>query len=160
MISATSGNELILFIGISLILMLWLSACAVFDLRSHQVPNWLTLPAIPMAFLAAWLTRQSREDTMFEFLFHLVLIILPLIVAWRNHLLGGADLKILLVLTLTNPVFVVAAWVGVMVYFLGLLIMEHNRPTRFAGVPGFILGIGLFTLVQIGVMFAQHLAIL
>ena len=97
---------------------------------------------------------------MLEFLFHLVLIILPLIVAWRNHLLGGADLKILIVLTLTNPLFVVAAWVGVMVYFLGLLIMEHNRPIRFAGVPGFILGIGLFTLGQIGVMIAQHLAIL
>jgi Flp pilus assembly protein protease CpaA len=159
MIFVTSGIELIISLGISLIIVIWLSACAVFDVRSHKVPNWLTVPAIPMALLAAWLTRESRDETMVEFLFHLVLIIFPLIIAWHHHLLGGADLKILLVLTVTNPLFVVAAWIGVMVYFLGLLILHHNRPIRFAGVPGFILGIGLFTFGQIGLMVARQLTI-
>jgi Flp pilus assembly protein protease CpaA len=141
-----------------LLAVVWLSACAIIDARTHQVPNWLTLPAIPLAILAAWLARDSRGETLFVFVFHVVMMTLPLFVAWRSHILGGADLKIFLVLTLTNPLLVVAAWVGVMVYFFGLLILHHSRPTRFAGVPGFALGTGLFTIGQLAVLFTQHLA--
>ncbi len=158
MIFVTPGIESILSLAISLFMIVWLCACAAFDVRFHQVPNWLTLPAIPMALLAAWLTRDTRGETMDKFLFHLVLLILPLLFAWCYHLLGGADFKILVVLTLTNPLLCVAAWVGVMMYFLGLLMFNHRRPIRFAGVPGFALGVGLFTIGQIGVLITQHLA--
>ena len=158
MILYTPGTELILTIAISLSTVVWLGACALFDARTHQVPNWLTLPAIPMALLAAWLTRESRGETMYEFQFHLVIMTLPLFVAWRNHLLGGADLKILVVLSLINPLLVMAAWVGVMAYFFGLLIHHHSRPIRFAGVPGFALGTGLFAIGQIAMLFTKHLA--
>jgi Flp pilus assembly protein protease CpaA len=152
------GTESILPLTISLLILIWLGACAVFDVRTHQVPNRLTLPAIPMALLAAWLTQDLRGGTWFEFLFHLGFVTLPLFIAWRIHLLGGADLKILLVLTLANPMLFVSAWVGVMLYFFALLIIDHKLPIRFAGVPGFALGIGLFTLGQLGLLFTQHLA--
>jgi Flp pilus assembly protein protease CpaA len=158
MIFENPGTGSILPLAISLLILLWLGVCAAIDVRTQQVPNGLTLPAIPLAILAAWMTRELRGETRYEFLFHLVLLTLPLIVAWRNHLLGGADFKILLVLSLVNPLLVVAAWVGVIAYFLGLLITNHRRAIRFAGVPGFTLGIGLFMLGQIGIWFTHYLS--
>ena len=121
---------------VSLLAVAWLSVCALSDIRTRQVSNWLTLPAIPFALLAAWLTRESRGETLYEFVFHLVITTLPLLLAWRYRILGGADLKILVVLTLANPLLVVAAWIGVVIYFVGLLIVRRSRPVRFAGVPG------------------------
>ncbi len=99
---------------------------------------------------------RTRGETIDEFLFHLLILTLPLFVAWRMHLLGGADLKILVVLSLANPQLTVAAWIGVMLYFLGLLILWNKRPARFAGVPGFALGIAVFTIGQMVVFFTQH----
>ena len=151
------GTTQILSLSIALLSMLWLGVCAIYDTHTHRVPNWLTLPAIPLALLVAWLTRGSRAETLFEFVFRLFLVILPLFVAWRNHLLGGADLKILVVLALASPLLVVAAWVGVMLYFFALLILHRARPIRFAGVPGFALGTGLFVLGQAAILFVQHL---
>jgi Flp pilus assembly protein protease CpaA len=160
---------------ISLLTTVWLGVCAILDARTRHVPNWLTLPAIPLALLAAWLTRSSRSETLYEFVFHLVIITLPLFVAWRYRVLGGADLKILVVLTLANPLLVVAAWLGVVIYVVGLLItgewrsrrpiqqnsdlpFARSRPIRFAGVPGFALGAGLFTAGQVALVFVQRLA--
>ena len=158
MIFAMPGTQPILPVVLSLLLVAWLGACTVIDVRTHQVPNWLTLPAIPLALLATWLTWENRAETLGEFLFRLLFLITPLLIAWHNHVLGGADLKILLVLTMANPLLVVAAWLGVIVYFLGLLISQHDRPVRFAGVPGFTLGIGIFTLGQMAIWIHQHLA--
>jgi Flp pilus assembly protein protease CpaA len=165
----------ILPLAISLLAAAWLCVCAIFDARTRQVPNGLTLPAIPLALLAAWLTREGRGETPYEFVFHLVIMTLPLFAAWRSHLLGGADLKILVALTLANPLLVVAAWIGVVIYFVGLLIVSEwryrhskqpnaeppvtrTRPVRFAGVPGFALGIGLFTAGQAVMAVVQRLA--
>ena len=155
---ASSGTQLILPVTISLLAVAWLWVCAIIDARTRQVPNGLTLPAIPLALLAAWLTRGARGETPYEFLFHLGVMTLPLFMAWRARLLGGADLKIFLVLAIANPLLVVAAWIGVVLYFLGLLAIRHRSPVRFAGVPGFTLGAGLFTIGQIALLFTQHLA--
>jgi Flp pilus assembly protein protease CpaA len=154
---ASPGTQLILPATISLLVVTWLWVCAIIDARTRQVPNALTLPAIPLALLAAWLTRGARGDTPYEFLFHLGVMTLPLFVAWRSHLMGGADLKIFLVLAIANPLLVVAAWIGVVLYFISLLTIQRRRPVRFAGVPGFTLGAGLFTLGQIALLFTQHL---
>ncbi len=148
---------MILPLAVSLLAVIWLSVCAVYDLRTRQVPNGLTLPAIPLALLAAWLTWESRGETLYEFVFRLAILTLPLFVAWRSHLLGGADLKIMLVLALANPLLVAAAWIGALLYFAGLLVMTHSRPARFAGVPGFALGAGLFTAIQAAVLVVQRL---
>jgi Flp pilus assembly protein protease CpaA len=157
MIFEVPGTGTVLPIAISILTIVWLSACAVFDLRAHQVPNGLTLPAIPLALLAAWLTWEGHAETMEGFLLHACLLILPLFVAWRNQLLGGADFKILVALSLTNPLLVLAAWIGVFVYYLGLITLQRDRPIRFTGCPGFVLGTGLFTLGQITVLITQRL---
>jgi Flp pilus assembly protein protease CpaA len=165
----------ILSITTSLLAVTWLGMCAIFDIRTRQVPNWLTLPAIPLALVAAWLARENRGETPYEFVFHLVIMTLPLFVAWRYRVLGGADLKILVVLTLANPLLLLAAWIGVVIYFVGLLIagewrsrqanqqnsdlpFAHSRPSHFAGVPGFALGAGLFTAGQVALVLVQRLA--
>jgi len=143
---------------VSLLAVAWLSVCAFSDIRTRQVSNWLTLPAIPLALLAAGLTRERRGETLYEFVFRLVITPLPLFLAWRYRILGGADLKILVVLTLANPLLVVGAWIGVVIYFAGLFIIRRSRPVRFAGVPGFALGAGLFTVGQVAMIFVQRLA--
>ena len=142
---------------ISLLIVAWLAVCAIIDTRTRQVPNWLTLPAIPLAILAAWLTRDSRGETLYEFVFHLVIMTLPLFIAWYYRLLGGADLKILVVLSLVNPLLVLAAWAGVVVYFIGLRLVKRAHPARFAGVPGFALGAGLLSVSQVAVSVIQKL---
>jgi Flp pilus assembly protein protease CpaA len=145
--------------AISLLTVGWLGVCAYYDARSRHVPNWLTLSAIPLAILAAWLTRESRSETLYEFGFHLVIMTLPLFIAWHYRLLGGADLKILVVLSLVNPLLVLAAWAGVVVYFIGLRLVKQARPDRFAGVPGFALGAGLLAVSQVAMSVIQNLVV-
>jgi Flp pilus assembly protein protease CpaA len=143
---------------ISLLCLLWLSLCAFFDLRTRHIPNWLTLPAIPLAMLVTWLVRPAGIDRLEAYLFQLAVLVLTLLIAWRNHLLGGADLKILVALSLVNPWLLVAAWIGVVLYFIGMLFLASHRATRFAGVPGFALGIGLFSLGQLTLFLTRNLA--
>ncbi len=83
---------------------------------------------------------------------------LALVVAWHYHLMGGADLKILVVLALINPILVLAAWAGALVYVFVVMVIHHDHSNRYAGVPGFALGIGLFTIGQLGVLITQRLA--
>jgi Flp pilus assembly protein protease CpaA len=151
-------HETYLSLAISMVSVLWLAACAWFDLRTRRVPNWLTLPAIPLALMASWLVRGGSAESPGGFLVRLVVLILPLFIAWRRHLLGGADLKILVALSLANPWLLVAAWLGVVLYFIGLVILANHRAARFAGVPGFALGIGLFYFGQLASFLTQHLA--
>ena len=156
MIDIGSGTEITLPLGISLVTLAWLSLCAIFDVRTLKVPNWLTLPAIPIAIALSWFAREIRSETMYQSLFHLVILIVPLILAWRIHLLGGADLKIMVVLALIDPRLFLAAWVGAIMYFFETSILHHDRPNHFAGVPGFALGIGLLTIGQVVVLFDLH----
>jgi len=158
MIDMASGTEITLTLGISLVTLAWLSICAIFDARTQKVTNWLTLPAIPMAISAAWLTRESRSETIYSSLFHLVILVVSLLLAWRIHLVGGADLKILVVLALVGTQYFLAAWIGALMYFFTLSVLLHNRPKHFAGVPGFALGIGLLTIRQILVLCPLHLS--
>ena len=53
--------------SLNVLLTLWLLPCALFDLRSRRVPNWLTLPALPLALW--WATGNGT--------FALALTVLP-----------------------------------------------------------------------------------
>lgn len=150
-------RTLLLHMLISLASVLWLSACSYCDLRARRIPNWLTLPALPLAILAAYLLRPSAERPG-EYLFRLLLLILPIFMAWQQQLLGGADLKVLLVLGLLNPWLLIAAWAGVVLYYFALVILHSQHLPRFAGVPGFALGAGLFCLGQLVLSISQQLA--
>ena len=151
MILSEPAHVTLLSFAISLASVLWLGVCAWYDLRTRQVPNWLTLPAIPLALVAAWLLSSTSTQSVDSFLFHLAILTLPLFLAWYHHLLGGADLKVLLALSLS-----VAAWLGASLYFVGLLVLQRGRSPRFAGIPGFTLGTGLLTLGQLVVLLTPH----
>ena len=153
MLTMISGPETSLPLVISLVLLIWLSMCAIFDIRTHKVPNWITLPAIPVAIIATWITRENSNETLYSTVFHLFILMLPLFIAWRMHLIGGADLKILLVLALASSQLFFAAWIGALVYFLGFTFFSHKQTHRFAGVPGFALGIGFLTIGQLVSLF-------
>ena len=156
MILSEPAHVTLLSFAISLASVLWLGVCAWYDLRTRQVPNWLTLPAIPLALVTAWLVSSTSTQSVDSFLFHLAILTLPLFLAWYHHLLGGADLKVLLALSLADPRLSVAAWLGALLYFVGLLVLQRGRSPRFAGIPGFTLGTGLLTLGQLVVLLTPH----
>lgn len=56
-------QAMILSLAVSLLAVSWLGICAFFDTRTRQVFNRLTLPAIPLALLAAGLTRENRGES-------------------------------------------------------------------------------------------------
>lgn len=132
-------------LAVSVFAVAWLNVCALADLRTRCVPNWLTLPAILLALGYRLFSSGGVEGTT---ILQLLAILLPLLVAWRHHLVGGADVKILLVLALLDPYLVLAALLGVIVYLSAYLIFRRTRPARFAGVPGFAVGVLFLTIFQ------------
>jgi hypothetical protein len=72
------------------------------------------------------------------------------------QLIGGADLKILMVLALTSSQLLFAAWIGAILYFCWVTFFRHKRTQRVAGVPGFALGIGLITISQVVSIFISR----
>ena len=66
-------------------LAVWLVVMSACDLRTRQVPNWLTIP--PLLAILAWQLAHCRWQ---------VLLALPLIYSlWHLYILGGADAKVL-----------------------------------------------------------------
>jgi len=76
------------------IITLWLLPCAIYDLRHRRVPNWLTLPPLPIALWWAW-----GHGTL-----GLALTVLAAgYIAFRFGGLGGADGKIATVVAAVSP---------------------------------------------------------
>jgi prepilin peptidase CpaA len=65
---------------------------AVTDLRSGQIPNWLTLPAIAIAFVAHLATAGSA-GAIYSALGLLMAGLFPLVLFWRGAM-GGGDVKL------------------------------------------------------------------
>ncbi len=121
----------------------WLMACSISDLRTRHVSNRLTLPAIGIALIYRLITGIDYKEMAF-----LGVTILLLLAAWSYHLLGGADLKIILALGLLGAFYVLAAWLGVVVYLLAYLILRRKFPKCIAGAPGFAIGVLLLTAYE------------
>lgn len=128
----------------SLLATLWLFVCAIFDQRSRHVSNGLTLPAILLALAFRMIQGASGDQTL-----QLIVMIVPMYLAWQKGLLGGADFKMLFALALLGPGLVVAAWGGVALYLFGRLVLRRVRRMRFAGAPGFAFGVALLTAYQV-----------
>jgi len=77
-----------------IVLTIWLLPAAWFDYRSRRVPNWLTLPPLPVALWWAW-----GHGTL-----GLTLTVLAAgYIAFRFGGLGGADGKIATVVAAVSP---------------------------------------------------------
>jgi len=106
------------------LLLVWLSVCAHFDLRTRQVPNLLTFPVLALAFLF----RLARPDSLAW------LLSAGLVVLWLGGWLPGGDAKGLLALTLFHPALCIAAIAGA-----AAIIPFYRRSTP--GFLGFLLGV-------------------
>ncbi len=75
---------------------------AIYDLRTGQIPNWVTLPALFLAPVAHFVTASARgmdtNESLFEGGFSvtgaMVTGIVPMIL-FRQNAIGGGDLKLL-----------------------------------------------------------------
>ena len=98
-------------IAAQLLLTAWLFPCAVFDLRRRRIPNWLTLPAIPVALW--WALGQGT-------------LILALVVLGAGFLafqfggMGGADGKLATVQAAVNPLALLTTGVLLTATFVAL----------------------------------------
>jgi Flp pilus assembly protein protease CpaA len=129
-----------------LIASVWLAVCAVADLRTRRVANYLTLPALGLSLAY----RLGLPDGLaIETLLQISTTIVVMFAAWRSGLLGGADLKILAALSLVSPLLLACAWAGAALYLAFHLIVQRAHQTRFAGFPGFAFGVALLTIVQV-----------
>ena len=100
-------------------LALWLGAMSVHDLRTRQVPNWLTLP--PLVAVWAWQLAQGRWQALVP--------ILPLYLLWRLNVIGGADAKVLMALFGLWPTldFLLFFCLGYLVIMLPVILWRHRQ---------------------------------
>jgi prepilin peptidase CpaA len=113
------------------LILIFLTICALYDVRRREVPGWLVLPA--MAISLVW--RVYHQDDWLAWGLALGTLLLTLI-----GLLPGGDMHGLITLALLSPRWYVAAWLGAGVTWLIWWIVRHER--RIPGYVGFLVGVG------------------
>ena len=110
-------------------ILLWLLVCARHDLRTREVPDWLTLPAVGLALVYRLLTPEGW---------------LPWALAGGSVLLTlagalpGGDMKGLVAMALFDPRLYLLAWLGAGVVYLLWRVLRRER--RMPGYVGFVVG--------------------
>ena len=100
------------------LLILLLAPATYFDLRHRRIPNWLTLPPLPLALWWAW-----DHGTL-----GLTLTVLTAgYLAFRFGGLGGADGKLAAVVAAVSPPALALS---------GLILLAGFAISRFRGRPG------------------------
>ena len=118
------------------ILSLWLLPCAIYDLRTRRVPNWLTLPPLPVALWWAW-----GHDTL-----GLTLTVLAAgYIAFRFGGLGGADGKIATVVAAVSPPAL--ALTGLLL-LAGFIVQRLRRKAHSLPAAPFFLTASVLTLLH------------
>ncbi|MCO6451210.1 MAG: prepilin peptidase [Caldilineales bacterium] len=124
----------------SLLLALWLIPCALFDWRQHRVPNWLTLPALPLALCWGW-----RQGTLALTL----LVFAASYLAFVSGGMGGADGKLAIVQAAFAPAAL--AWTGLSLLITFILIRLLGwESRRLPAGPWFLAGSVLALLAAWG----------
>ena len=115
---------------------MWLLPAAWFDYRYHRVPNWLTLPPLPIALWWAW-----AHGTL-----GLALIVLAAgYIAFRFGGLGGADGKIATVVAAVSPPAL--ALTGLLL-LAGFIIQRLRGQRRSLPAAPFFLAATVLTLLS------------
>ena len=124
------------------LLILWLLPCACYDWRQRRIPNWLTLPALP---LALWWASTAHT---------LPLTLAVFIASYLAFLLGGmggADGKLATVVAAISPLALLISGVMLGLGFGGLWVAGREERSLAAG-PWFLVGslmaIGLTPLLS------------
>ena len=123
----------------------WLSVCAWSDWRTRQVSNWLTLPAVPV-FLALRLAEVGEPAPVTV----TVMAVGAFALFWYFNAMGGADVKALIAMSLYHPGLALAALLGSLLWaFILKRLHKADLSRRWAGFPGFALGMGV---IEVGVL--------
>ena len=96
----------------------WLIPCAIYDLRVRRIPNWLTLPPLPLALWWAW-GHGALGLTL--------TVLAAGYLAFRFGGLGGADGKLATVAAAVSPPALALS---------GLLLLAGFVVNRLHGQPG------------------------
>lgn len=108
---------------LALLLVLYLLPCAVQDVRTRQVSNWLTIPAFVAAWpLALWLGTLPFTLAVFVGCY----------VAWRTGGMGPADGKLAVLVAAVTPLMLGLACIAAGCWF-GTLRLSRKRSNS---VPG------------------------
>lgn len=111
------------------LLALYLLPCAVQDLRTRHVSNWLTIPAFVAAWpLALWLGNLSFALAVFAGCY----------VAWRAGGMGPADGKLAVLVAAVAPVGVLVA--GLLA--AALFVVTRRRARQARSLPGAVCLLG------------------
>ena len=117
------------------LLLLWLLVCAIFDQRTNEVPNLLTIP--PFIGALVWATFQGGY-ALFATLFTLGMVAC----LWAFGQLGGADGKVLVTLASTWSRGLIGACIGMAVWAL------YHRMKPRPALPGVFGGAFLVLFVN------------
>ncbi len=121
------------------VLLAWLTICAVQDWHYQEVSNWLTLPPFILALFYAWgqggETLALTAVTLFVFLTTRAI--------WQAQ--GAADIKVLVVLASFWPHALYAALLMTGLWSLARILRRQGK-IAYAGVPPMAIGT-VFVLV-------------
>jgi Flp pilus assembly protein protease CpaA len=122
------------------LLLLWLLVCAIYDQRSREVPNLLTIP--PFVGALVWAVIQGGYA-----LFATLVTLAMVIILWAIGQLGGADGKVLVTLASTWSLGLIGACIGMAVWAL------YHRMKPRPALPGVLGGafLVLFANMILGV---------
>ncbi len=120
------------------LLTLLLAPATYFDLRTRRIPNWLTLPPLPVALWWAW-----GHDTL-----GLTLTVLAAgYLAFRFGGLGGADSKLAAVIAAVSPP---ALALSGLLLLAGFVINRfRRRPGSLPAAPFFLAASAIILLVSL-----------
>ena len=107
-----------------LLLAIWLIPCAVYDWRGRRIPNWLTLPPLPLAFWwAAGHGTLALTITVFGAGY----------LAFRSGGMGGADGKLATVIAAISPAALLLSGILLLAAFLANRFL--HRPASLPAAP-------------------------
>jgi Flp pilus assembly protein protease CpaA len=115
--------ELLIRIGV----VVWLALCAIWDTRTGQIPNVLTLPALVLGGMLAGLSGWER----FGFCGTVLVVVCAV---YFKGFMGGADAKMLVALAGLWPLGLMTVIVGSFLWVVGRRMTGRKGNFR-AGVP-------------------------
>ena len=119
------------------LLLLWLLPCALYDWHQRRIPNWVTLPALPLALL--WATDRGNLSLT-------LLVLAATFLAFQRGMMGGADGKMATVQAAFFPAALAVTGFLLAGTFLYLQVRQQAHNRLPAG-PWFLAGTALAALL-------------
>jgi len=117
----------------------WMTACAFYDWKHGEVPNWLTLPGMAAGIIYAIVVGGDR-------LIILGAAFIGLLVLYILKSMGGADVKVLTALAGLWPTALLAAFL-VQGIWGAVVLIRKGRGAEFRAIPAYALGAAVSVII-------------